>query len=126
MKILALIAGILLGLMFVAGDIVYFFKLYTPPAPPAGSPIALFMGAFYPTGYLDFVKALELVGGVLVAIPRTRRLGLLVLGPIIINILAFHILVAKGEYAPLVPFVVLTLFLTWVERRAFANFIAGR
>jgi putative oxidoreductase len=126
MKILALIAGILLALMFVAGDIVYFFKLYAPPAPPAGSPMAMFMGAFYPTGYLDLVKALELVGAVLIAIPRTRRLGLLVLGPIIINIILFHLLVAKEGLATLLPIVVLTLFLTWVERRAFANFIAGR
>ena len=82
----------------------------------------------YPTGYLDFVKVLELLGGVLIAIPMTRRLGLLVLGPIIINILAFHIFVAKGEGLAnpmIIVMVALALYLVWVERRSFAAFIRG-
>ena len=33
------------------------------------------MAAFGPTGYMTFIKVLELLGGILVAIPRTRRLG---------------------------------------------------
>lgn len=68
-----------------------------PPPPPEGTPPALFMGAFAPTGYLTFVKVIEVIGGVLVAIPFTRNLGLLVLGPIIVNILAFHAFITKGE-----------------------------
>ena len=55
------------------------------------------MIAFAPTGYLTFVKVLEVVGGILVALPRTRNFGLLILGPIIVNILAFHVFVMKGE-----------------------------
>ena len=98
MKIATTIAGVLLGLMFIAASVMVLFKLGpTPPPPPEGTPPALFMAAFAPTGYLTFVKIFELLGGVLVAIPRTRNLGLLVLGPIIINILAFHIFVTGGE-----------------------------
>ena len=55
------------------------------------------MAALGPTGYMTFVKICEGVGGILVAIPKTRNFGLLVLGPIIINILAFHTFLAKGE-----------------------------
>lgn len=55
------------------------------------------MAAFVPTGYLTFVKVLEVVGGVLVAVPRTRNVGLLVLGPILLNIVAFHVFVTRGE-----------------------------
>ena len=127
-KYFPMIAGGLLGLLFLFASLAYFFKLASPPPPPEGSPMAMFMGAMHPTGYLDFVKVLELLGAVLIAIPMTRRMGLLVLGPIIINILAFHIFVAKGEGLANPMVIVMTalaLYLVWVERRAFTAFIRG-
>src|SRR4051812_21220413 len=97
MKLAANIAGGLLGTAFVLFGLLYFLKIGPmPPPPPEGTPPALFMGAFYPTGYLSFVKVFEILGGVLTAIPRTRNFGLLVLGPIIVNILAFQIFINKG------------------------------
>lgn len=129
MKILTAIAGVLLGLVFVMSGIVVLFKLVPMPPPPEGTPSALFMGAFAPTGYLTFVKALEVVGGILVAIPRLRNLGLLVLGPILVNILAFHLFITKGEglLSPmLIVIVALALFLLWDGRRAFAGLVASR
>jgi uncharacterized membrane protein YphA (DoxX/SURF4 family) len=124
MKIVAHVAATLLGLMFVSASVMVLFKLGpTPPPPPEGTPAALFFGAFAPTGYLTFVKVFELLGGVLVMIPRTRNLGLLVLGPIIINILAFHIFVTAGQgvFSPmLMGICALALFLLWYERKAFA------
>ena len=127
MKIRTIIAGALLGLAFVAFGSLYFLNLLpSPPPPPAGSPPALFMGALHPTGYLGFVKAMEIIGGVLIVIPRTRNLGLLVIGPIVINILAFHVFIMKGAMMldpVLAVIVVLTLFLLWAERRAFAGLV---
>ena len=67
-----------------------------------------------------------LVGGVLVAIPRTRNLGLLVLGPIIVNILAFHVYIneGKGLFDPVVIVVcLLAAVLLWCERRAFVGLV---
>src|SRR5262245_56198658 len=85
------IAGGLLGVAFVMSGVVVLFNLAPmPPPPPEGTPPAHFFAAFGPTGYLTFVKVFEVIGGVLVAIPKVRALGLLVLGPIIVNILAFH------------------------------------
>ncbi len=126
MKYVPTIAGILLGLVFAAGAIVYFLKLVPMPPPPAGSPAASFMTAMYPTGYLDFVKVLELVGGILVAVPRTRNLGLLVLGPIIVNILAFTIFINKGvglTQPPVVMITVLAAYLLWSARKAFGGLL---
>jgi len=126
MKITAAIAGILLGLLFVFVSLMVLLNLAEAPPPPAGSPAALFMGAFAPTGYLTFVKICELIGGILVAIPATRNFGLLVLGPIIVNILAFHIFVTNGAdlFNPMVILVVaLAAFLLWTERRAFAGLL---
>lgn len=127
MRILAAIAGGLLGLVFVMSGVVVLFKLTPMPPPPEGTPAAMFMAAFVPTGYLTFVKVLEVLGGVLVAIPRWRNLGLLVLGPILVNILAFHLFVMGGEglWSPmLMVLVALALFLLWDGRRAFAGLVA--
>lgn len=125
-KILPIIAGILLGLQFIMAAVMVLFNLVKAPPPPEGSPAAMFFGAFGPTGYLTFVKIFELIGGVLVAIPKTRNFGLLVLGPIILNILAFHIFVTKGEgvFNPMLLFIVaLALYLLWVERKKFAGLL---
>jgi hypothetical protein len=127
MKLATNIAGALLGLMFIAFSSMVLFKLGpTPPAPPEGSAAAMFMGAFAPTGYLTFVKVFELLGGLLVAVPRTRNLGLLVLGPIILNILAFHAFITNGHdlFSPVILVIcALALFLLWAERKAFAGLV---
>jgi uncharacterized membrane protein YphA (DoxX/SURF4 family) len=128
MKHLPAIAGVLLGLLFVASGVVVLFRLAPTPPIPEGTPAAHFMAAFAPTGYLAFIKVLEVVGGVLVAIPRTRPLGLLTLGPIIVNILAFHVFVTRGEGLLQPPILLLTaasLYLLWVERRAFGALLPG-
>jgi len=120
MKYVTIIAGILLGLLFIMSACVVLFGVAPTPEIPEGSPVAAFFAAFGPTGYLSFIKVLELLGGILVAIPRTRNLGLLILGPIIVNILAFHIFVARdGIFSPmLLGISALALFLLWVERKA--------
>lgn len=134
MKHLPTIAGILLGLLFLVASVPLLFNLIPPdkmpPPPPEGTPAAMFFGAFATTGYLTFIKVLELLGALLVMIPKTRNLGQLVLGPIIVNILAFHAFIAKdlftasGLFSPMMlGIVVLSLYLLWVERRAWAGLV---
>jgi hypothetical protein len=84
------------------------------------------MAAFGPTGYMTFIKVFELLGGVLVMIPKLRNLGLLVLGPILVNILAYHAFVMDGEglFSPMLLFIVaLALYLLWSGRKQFAGLI---
>jgi putative oxidoreductase len=129
MKHLPTLAGAVLGLLFVLSGIVVLFNLVSAPPPPEGSPVALFMGALAPTGYLTFVKVLEVVGGVLVAVPRTRNLGLLILGPIIVNILATHTFLMGGAgllNPMLIVICLLAAWLLWVERHAFAGLVTRR
>jgi putative oxidoreductase len=64
-KYLPIIAGIVLGLLFVMSAVVVLFNLVKMPPPPEGTPAAMFFGAFGPTGYLTFVKVFELLGGIL-------------------------------------------------------------
>ena len=123
MKIASHIVAALFGLIFLAGGLV-FFSGKMPESPPMGPEAEKFMAAFRPTGYMAFVKALEILGGALVIVPRTRNLGLLILGPIVINILCFHGFVVRGGWAgPHVFITVAALFLLWTERKAFAGLV---
>jgi len=126
------IAGAVLGLAFVVFGVMgllMHFEVMKPPAdqmPPPGSPAALFMEASWPTGFMAFVKVFEVLGGLLVAFPKTRNWGLLVLGPIVIVIFAFHATIMGGEgmFAPQVVAVcALAAYLLWAERRAFLGLL---
>ena len=122
-KYLPTLAGILLGLCFLAASIPVLFNLISIPKLPEGTPAAHFMAAFVPTGYLKFVKLFEFVGGLLVLIPRLRNLGLLLLGPVIVNIIAFHALVDDPRHLinPMLDIIIVcALFLLWDARRKFA------
>lgn len=128
MKLAANIAGGLLGLLFLVASVPVLLHLGPAPTPPPPESFAgKFFGAIGPSGYLVFIKVCELVGGILVAIPKTRNFGLLVLGPVIVNILAFHAFLTGGaslrDPAAAVmtgATVVLSLFLLWDGRKRFA------
>lgn len=128
MKIAATIAGILLALVFLMASVPFLLGLIPEQKIPEG-PMTDFMNAFGPTGYMTLVKVFELIGAILVAVPYTRNFGLLVLGPIIVNILAFNALVARAFPADPVSaimitlIVVLPLFLLWHERRKFLGLL---
>ena len=97
MKYLYLICRILLGLMFVVfgANILHPFMPMEPP--PAGSPPAQFMAVMAPTGWMHVVGFFQLIGGLLVLIGGTAPLGLVILGPIMVNILVFHSLLLGGH-----------------------------
>jgi putative oxidoreductase len=122
------IAGGLLGLLFLVFGLNFFLHFFPMPddPSPADAPHKLFMAALFPTGYLAFIKVLEILGGVLVAVPKTRNFGLLLLGPVIINILAFHVFLTKGAgltKPPVVLICVLAAFLLFSARKSFARLL---
>ncbi|MBN8419688.1 MAG: hypothetical protein J0L73_12280 [Verrucomicrobia bacterium] len=125
MKYAPLAASIVLGLLFIMTAVMVLFNLAPMPELPKDTPIYHFMAAFLPTGYMKFVKVFELIGGLFLLIPKTRNLGLLCLGPIIVNILAFHHFVAgDGIFQPmLIGISLLALFLLWSERKAWSGLL---
>jgi putative oxidoreductase len=121
-----IIAGILLGLCFLAASVPVLFNLIAIPQLPEGTPAAHFMAAFVPTGYLKFVKLFEFIGGLLVMIPRLRNLGLLLLGPVIVNIIAFHTLVDDPKHLinPMLAIIIVcALYLLWDARGKFSGLL---
>ena len=122
MKIVTIIARILLGLAFVIfGSNGFLQFLPMPPLPhnAAGD----FLRALFVSHYVYAIAACQVIGGLLLVIGRYVPLGLTILGPIIVNIVLFHIfLLAEGLPMALV-FAALYLFLLWRYRAAFAGIL---
>lgn len=124
MRYLPNIVGGLLGLFFISMSVLV-LSGNAPPAEkiPEGTPAFHFMAAFGPTGYMTFIKVLELTGGILTAIPKTRNFGLLILGPIIVNILAYHQFVTNDlmKQPMVIGIGVVAAYLLWAGRKRFAG-----
>ena len=122
MKIATIIARSLLGLVFVVfGSNMFFHFIHMPP-PPEG-PGRDFMTALFLSHYLYVVGALQVVGGVLLLIGRKVPLGLTLLGPVIVNILCFHVLMAPAGLPMAIVVSLLALFLLWRYREHFAGLV---
>jgi len=91
MKIAALIARILLGLIFFVFGLNGFLH-FIPMGPMPTGLAGQYIGALAESHYIVVVAALQVAGGVLLLVGRYVPLGLTLLGPVIVNILLFHLL----------------------------------
>ena len=78
-----------------------------------------------PSGYFGFVKVLEVVSGLLILSGRFLPLGLLLLGPILVNILAYDVFLDHSALPVGIVFGGLLLFLSWANRAVFQPFFAA-
>lgn len=91
MKKVALIARLLLGLVFLGSGIAFFFT--TPP--PMEGPIADFFKGMAATGYFFYLlKGTEIVCGALLLSGMFVPLALVVLAPVVLNIFLIHACIA--------------------------------
>ena len=124
MKIATLIARILLGLLFLVFGLNGFLH-FIPMTPPAGL-AGQYMGALFLSHYFVAVFLLETIGGALLLVNRFVPLALILLGPVLVNILLFHALMAP-EGLPMALFAIaLWAILFYRVRRAFAGVLVQR
>ena len=118
MKIAVLVVRILLGLIFFVfglNNILHFMKMAPPPG-DAGT----FDSLLITHNFMTFVGLLMVIAGLLLLVGRYVPLALVILGPILVNILLFHLLFTGG--AGILPGAVSTifeLFLIWAYRLSF-------
>jgi len=124
MKIIFQIARTLLGLLFLTFGLNGF--LHFIPMPPPSGLAGQYLGALFVSHYLVAVFLLQAVAGVLLLLNRYVSVALVFLGPIIVNILLFHSLMAP-EGLPL-ALVATALWLTvfFGARRSFSGIFAAR
>jgi uncharacterized membrane protein YphA (DoxX/SURF4 family) len=122
MKIIATIARIILGCVFVFFGLNIFLQFLHMPPPPSG-PAGDFAKALFVSHYLYVVGALQVAGGLLCLAGRFAPLGLTLLGPVIVNILLFHILLNPAGLPMAIGVSVLALIVLWHHRAAFAGLV---
>jgi putative oxidoreductase len=105
MKIVTLIARILLGLIFVVFGLNGFLNFINTGPMPSGL-AGQFIGALALSHYFWVVAALQVAGGALLLVNRYVPLALVLLGPVIVNIILYHVFL-NATGAPLAIVVVI-------------------
>jgi len=128
MKIVAIVCRVLLGLGFVVFGLNGFLHfMSTGPTPPADSLVGKFFASMMGSGWMKVVAAMQVIGGALVLIGGTAPLGLVVLGPILFNILCFHLLLTGGSgIAPGLVFTIFELVLIYAYRPYFSGIFSTK
>src|ERR1700740_3795610 len=99
MRIVALIARLLLGLIFFVFGLNGFLNFLNMGPMPTGL-AGQFMGALFLSHYYWVVAALQIAGGLLLLVNRFVPLALVLLGPVIVNILCYHLFLNHAGVAP--------------------------
>ncbi len=118
------VLSILFGLLLLNGGLSKFFS-YMPPPDDISEAMLKDMGAMTEIIWLMPLLGLaEIVGGVLIAIPKTRALGAVIIFPVAVGILLTHIFVdTNGLIIALVIWAVL-LWILFDNREKYAHLIA--
>ena len=120
MRIVTLIARILLGLVFLVFGLNGFLNfLNTGPAPTglAGQ----FLGALVLSHYYWVVAALQIAGGALLLVNRFIPLALVLLGPVIVNIICFHVFMNPSGAPPAAVATILWFIVFYRVRQRFSG-----
>jgi putative oxidoreductase len=124
MKTMSAIARYLASLIFLVTGLNGF--LHFIPFPPPNGVAGQFMGALFASHYLTLIFGLQVIAAVLLLANRFVPLALAILAPVIVNILAFHALMAPSGL-PLALFVAVLWVLIFVDvRKAFAPLLQPR
>ena len=87
-----------LGLIFTVFGLNGFFGFL--PMPSLGGDAGAFMGALAATGYMfPLIKGTEVVAGLLLLSGRLPAFALLLLAPVVVNIVLFHLVLAPAGLA---------------------------
>ncbi|MES2571638.1 MAG: DoxX family membrane protein [Verrucomicrobiota bacterium] len=121
MKTAALIARLLLGLIFVVFGLNAFFHFI--PIPPPQGQAGAFMGALFGSGYLYVVKVIEVAGGLLLLGGRFVPLGLTLVGPVVVNIMLYDLFLDRSGLPLGIVLSVLSLVILFHHRKAFEGLL---
>lgn len=108
-KILFVIC-LLYGLNFINGGLNKFLNYMPVPEDMPEKAMSMFTAMMQIDWLMPLIAVFEIIGGILVIIPRFRALGALILTPIVVGILSHHISLGMGLPIALV----LVAIHTWI------------
>jgi putative oxidoreductase len=123
-KIATLIARILLGLVFFVFGLNAFLN-FIPAVLPSGL-AGEFVTVLLQSHYVVFIGAFQVAGGALLLVNRYVPLALTLLGPVIVNILLYHLLLDHTGAAVAIVVAILWGFLAFRHRQYFSSLFVQR
>ena len=119
MKYVIIIVRVLLGLAFVVFGANGFLH-FLGPMPEMHGQAGAFITALASSGYMYVIAFLQVVGGLCLLLgARFVPLGLTLLGPVIVNIVLFHVFLEPAGLPMAIALSALSLFLLWIYRFKF-------
>ena len=125
MKIVVLIARLLLGLIFVVFGLNGFLNFLDMGPMPTGL-AGQFIAALALSHYFWVVAALQVIGGALLLVNRFVPLGLVLLGPVIVNIILYHVFLHHAGMLMAVVVAILWLIVFYGHRQYFSGIFVQR
>ena len=123
MKIVILTARLLLGLICVVFGLNGFLNFLSMGPMPTGL-AGQFIGALFLSHYFWAVAAVQIIGGVLLLVNRFVPLGLVLLGPVIVNILLYHLFLNPAGIGLAIFVTILWFIVFYGHRQYFSGIFA--
>jgi len=124
MKIVVIVARVLLGLMFFVFGLNPF--LHFIPVPPMSGHAGAFLGAMIGSHYVYLVGAVQVISGALFLVGRYLPLAIALSGPVVVNILSYHLSMDLRGAPPGIVAALCWLVLFWAFRDSFAPLWVAR
>jgi putative oxidoreductase len=125
MKIVTTIARLLLGLIFVVFGLNGFLNFISMGPMPSGL-AGQFIFALVLSHYFWVVAALQIAGGALLLVNRFVPLGLVLLGPVIVNIVLYHVFLNPSGAVLAIVVAILWGIVFYGYRQSFSGIFAQR
>jgi hypothetical protein len=125
MKIVILSARLLLGLISVVFGLNGFLNFLSMGPMPTGL-AGQFVGALVLSHYFWVVAVLQIAGGAPLLVNRFVPLALVLLGPVIVNIICYHVFLNPSGAVPAAVVTVLWLIVFYGKRQYFSGIFVQR
>ena len=125
MKIITLVARLLLGLMFLVLGLNGFLGFLNMGPMPTGL-AGQFMAALFASHYYWVVAGLQVIGGALLLANHFVPLALILLGPVIFNILMYHLFLNHSGAVLAIVATILWLIVFYAKRQYFSGIFVQR
>src|SRR5689334_8159655 len=108
------VARIVLGLGFFVLGLNGFFNFIPPPPTPMPERAMAFIGGLMGSGYmLALIGGTQVIVGALLLVNRFVALALLLIAPVIVNIVAFHVFLEPSGLTIALVVLGLEIYLLW-------------
>jgi len=125
MKIVTLVARLLLGLISLVFGLNGFLNFLNMGPLPSGF-AGQFIIALAASHYLWVIAGLQVVGGVLLLVNRFVPLALVLLGPVIVNILLYHVFLNRSGAQLAILVTILWFIVFYGHRQYFSGIFVQR